>query len=164
MYMRFSARISFTKLSGLVLGFLAVLGVMMPPVEAQTAPYVLPYTMSTYAGSHAIYTVGAACGTNTALDIAGAGCIASLFSVGADPHDVRVDPLGNVYFISNISQAVLYKINAKTGIVTVAAGSYTKHLPCTSSRDAYGDGCPATDGAANYQASGSAAYYTSDIP
>lgn len=161
--MRFAAQSSFAKLSGLVLGCIAAIGAITPSAQAQTAPYVLPYTMSTYAGAHAIYTVGAACGTNTTLDIAGAGCLASLFSVGADAHDVRVDALGNVYFVSNISQAVLYKINAKTGIVTVAAGSYTKHAVCSSTTDSYGDGCPATDGAANF-ASSSTPYYTSNIP
>ena len=38
------------------------MGYLLSPAFAQTAPYVLPYTMSTLAGPHAAYVAGAACG------------------------------------------------------------------------------------------------------
>jgi len=169
MYMRSASKSSFLKFSGLALGFLAAVAGVVSPAHAQTAvPYALPYTMTTFAGPHAVYTAGAACGANTSLDIAGDGCIASLFSVGADPHDIRVDALGNVYFINNISGGLINKINARTGIVTVLAGSATKVKVCTAAYDAYGDGCVANDGVANTTPSSvvgtTSYYYTSNLP
>jgi len=166
--MRLAAYKSFSKFSGLVLGFLAVVGAIMTPAHAQTAPYVLPYQMTTFAGPHAAYTTGTACGANTALDVTGVGCVASLFSVGADPHDIRVDAFGNVYFINNVSGGVINKINAKTGIVTVWAGTATKVKVCANAYDGYGDGCTANDGAANTTVSSvvgtTSYYYTSNLP
>ncbi|MDR3736883.1 MAG: Ig-like domain repeat protein, partial [Acidobacteriaceae bacterium] len=166
--MRFAAYKLFAKFSTLVLGVLAIAGAFIPSAHAQTAPYVLPYTMTTYAGPHASYTAGAACGSGVSLDIIGTGCIASLFNVGPDPHDIRVDALGNIYFMNNNGASVITKINAKNGITSVLAGSASALKVCANASDAYGDGCPANDGAANTtttSVSGKTSYYyTSGIP
>jgi sugar lactone lactonase YvrE len=122
----------------------------LPSAQAQTAPYVLPYTMSTYAGAHAAYTTGAPCGAFIALDGAGDGCIAPTVSVGTDPHDVRVDGKGNVFYLDNTSSAgVIHKINPFTGLTTIYVGSQVNTKACGTQTTKYGDGCTATDGVAN---------------
>ena len=49
---------------------------------------------------HAQYTPGQACGNGIgiALDVGGDGCAASQISVGVDPHDLRVDGQGNIFW------------------------------------------------------------------
>ena len=117
--------------------------------QGQSAPYVLPYTMSTFAGPHAAYTAGAACGSFIALDAAGDGCLANAVSVGADPHDIRVDGAGNVFWIDNNgSTALIHKISAVSGRETVYVGSLIGKV-CGTNADKTGDNCPATDGGAN---------------
>ena len=134
-----------------------VLAMAAPLLSAQTttAPYVLPYTMSTFAGPHAIYTAGAKCGNYVALDTMGDGCLASQVSVGGDPHDIRVDAKGNVYWLDdNGSNAVIHKIDGSTSQETVYAGSIVSPLPkpCSAASDTQGDNCPANDGMANANA------------
>jgi sugar lactone lactonase YvrE len=144
------------------------------PLLAQTAPYVLPYTMSTFAGPHAAYTIGNKCSNtnvtpNTtesslvALDSIGDGCLASELEIGADPHDIRVDAEGNVYWIDNNgSYAVVHKAFAQTGLVITYIGNVTKTKSCSvGDAKGYGDGCTATDGAAN---TGTLGYTTTDEP
>jgi hypothetical protein len=127
--------------------------------NAQTsAPYLLPYTINTIAGGGTAPAVNAACpgaiGTTgnkgKATDILGDGCLASSSSVvtSIDLHDVGVDPEGNVYFIDNSSPVVVRKIDARSGLVTLLAGS-VKSTVCTSAIDKYGDNCLANDGAGN---------------
>lgn len=125
--------------------------------HAQTAPYILPYTMSTYAGAHAAYTAGDPCGTNVALNSAGDGCLAPFVAVGSDPHDVRVDAQGYVYYIDDtLPGGIVHKINPYTLLETVAAGTTTAKVCSTfitgaPSSATEGDGCtvPASDGVAN---------------
>lgn len=121
-------------------------------VHGQTAPYVLPYTMTTYVGAHAPYTTSAAaCGTGHALDGSGDGCPASLFSVGTDPHDVRVDGLGNLFFLDDTAGTVIHKVNPFTGLTTIYYGSTVNAKACAAGGtvDKTGDNCTATDNAAN---------------
>jgi hypothetical protein len=128
-------------------------------VNAQTPPYLLPYTINTIAGGGTAPTVGAACpgafGTTgkmgKATDVLGNGCLASSSSVvtSIDVHDVGVDPEGNVYFIDNSSPVSIRRIDAHSGIVTVFAGGGPATPLCSAAIDKYGDNCPANDGAGN---------------
>ncbi len=127
-----------------------------------TAPYVLPYTMSTFAGPSAGLSIGQTCGAFVSLDPVGDGCQAPYVSVGPDPHDIRVDAKGNVYWFDNGSKEVIHKIAASNGLETVYAGSAVQSKVCaTGNGDKYGDGCIANDGAAN---SGKATFYTGSLP
>ena len=159
--MRLVGQNSFFNLRGFRLGLLLAASTFLAaPLLGQTAPYVLPYTMSTFAGPHAAYSVGAPC-TNTnvtpnvtdpvlvALDTIGDGCLASQLEIGVDPHDIRVDGKGNVYWLDdNGSYGVIHKIAASTLLETTYVGNVTKTKTC-SVGDKYGDGCAATDGAAS---------------
>jgi DNA-binding beta-propeller fold protein YncE len=133
--------------AALLAAFAAVSG--PAPLQAQQVPFVLPYTMSTFAGAHAPYTAGAACGNYVALDIQGDGCLAPNVSVGTDPHDVRVDPRGNLYYLDNAAAGLIHKININTLQETIFVGSPTQSHACAAAADTFGDGCPANDGAAN---------------
>jgi sugar lactone lactonase YvrE len=129
---------------------------------AQTAPYVLPYAMSTFAGPSAGLSIGQACGAFISLDAVGDGCQAPYVSIGADPHDIRVDGQGNVYWFDNGSKEVIHKIAASNGLETVYAGSAVQTKVCsTGNGDKLGDGCIANDGAAN---SGKTTFYTGSLP
>jgi len=125
---------------------LALSAALATAASAQTAPYLLPYTMSTYAGPHAAYSVGAACGPYIALTTAGDGCLASAASIGADPHDIRVDSQGNVFWIDD-SNTVIHKISPISGRMTVYVGGGKS--PCATANTKQGDNCPANDGAGN---------------
>jgi sugar lactone lactonase YvrE len=158
--MRLVGQNTFFNLRGFRLGalFLGLAG-LASPLLGQTAPYVLPYTMSTFAGPHAAYTIGAPC-TNTnvtptftepaliALDTAGDGCLAGELSIGTDPHDIRVDGQGNVFWDDIGGNSTIHKIAANSLLETAYLGSVPKGKAC-STGDKYGDGCPANDGAAN---------------
>ena len=125
----------------------------LSPALGQTAPYLLPYTASTYAGPHAEYSgSGVACGSLFTLDTAGDGCLASQVSVGIDPHDVRVDNKGNLFYLDNgSSTGVVHRINPFNQLETIEAGTLSTIKSCTAG-DAFGDGCIANDGAANANA------------
>jgi sugar lactone lactonase YvrE len=120
------------------------------------APYMIPYTISTIAGGGTAPTIGEACSgvtgtTPTAEDTLGDGCPAnSAYIVSAlDLHDVGIDPLGNIIFIDNEGSAIIRRIDVRSGIVNVLAGSVASTKVCTNATDAYGDGCPANDGKGN---------------
>jgi sugar lactone lactonase YvrE len=120
--------------------------------QGQTAPYVLPYTMSTYAGGNAQYTVGASCASGgIALDSAGDGCLALNGAINSDPHDVRVDPRGYLYFLDDTatSSAVVHRVNPFTQLMTIFAGNLVGGKACTPNASKYGDGCLANDGVAS---------------
>ena len=121
--------------------------------HGQTAPYVLPYTMSTFAGpslpTTGTFTVGAPCGKLFALDSTGDGCLAQYVSIGSDPHDIRADAKGNVYWIDNSGHPLIHKISAETGLETVLVGSVALTKACATAANKIGDGCVSTDGVAN---------------
>ena len=128
-------------------------------VNAQTpAPYLLPYTINTIAGGGTAPAVGAPCpgangtigNTGKATDTVGDGCLASSSSVvtSIDTHDVGIDPEGNVYFIDNGSPVSLRRIDARSGLITLFAGS-VKTTVCTGAVDKWGDNCLANDGNGN---------------
>jgi sugar lactone lactonase YvrE len=61
-----------------------------------------------------------------------------------------VDAQGNVFFIDNQTNGLVRRIDARSGIVTVYAGTAAAPtIACSGFYDKYGDGCPANDGMAN---------------
>jgi sugar lactone lactonase YvrE len=151
--MRFFGQIFRSSTSAFKLGIAFFpLAICVLPAAAQTAPpYVLPYTLSTYAGAHAAYTVGQACanGIGFALDTEGDGCMASSVTVGIDPHDLRVDGKGNLYWEDNTSSAgIVHKIDPYNQLETVYFGNLVSLKACALG-DKFGNGCTSTDGAAN---------------
>ena len=129
-------------------------------------PYALPYTIQSYSGGGTALTLTApatascAAVSNTALtyDDYGDGCQYTSGSIvlGAGQalgniHDINVDPQGNIYFldINSANHTALRRIDARSGRITMAAGSLTTQTDCTAATDAYGDNCLATDGLAN---------------
>jgi len=135
----------------------AVVGGSCIGAGAQQAPQVLPYTLSTIAGpnsNNTAITVGTKCGNYVFMDGVGDGCPAQYVQVGSDPHDIRVDGKGNIYYWDNSTKMVLHKISAVTGLETIYAGSATQTKVCAGGNgDKYGDGCTANDGVANSAAS-----------
>jgi len=126
--MRFFGHKSSTNAAAFRLGlFVLLVAAACSSVYGQTAPYVLPFTMSTYAGANAQYTAGATCagGTGIALDSAGDGCTALQAAIDGDPHDVRVDARGFVYFIDDNSttSGVIHRINPFTQLMTIYVGN-----------------------------------------
>ena len=120
------------------------------------APYLIPYTISTIAGSGSTITTVVANGvcagsTLTAEDANGDGCLASSPSITttANIHDVGVDPTGGIYFLDIGSNSLVRKIDPHSGIINIFAGNPSGTTVCTSAWDAYGDNCPATDGKGN---------------
>jgi hypothetical protein len=162
--MRLSGLSSSRSTSTAILGCLALaLAAFAPAAQAQSAPYVLPYTMSTYAGGFPTYILGYGCGTaaaattlgvgTVALDTAGDGCFASQVAVGADPHDLRVDGVGNLFYLDDTaSAAVVHKINPFTQLETIYVGNLLGAKICSAPlapSTKFGDGCAANDGVAN---------------
>ena len=130
-------------------------GCAVQHAQAQ-APYLLPYTVQALAGGGAAVAAGSLCAGSTTLtsgDTFGDGCPVTSASVSvggaSDIHDVGVDGQGNVYFIDNGGNTVIRRIDARTGIITVYAGSYGTQTPCAAATTKYGDGCAANDGKAN---------------
>lgn len=123
------------------------------------APYLLPYTINTIAGGGTAPAKNAPCkgalgttgNSGTSYDTLGDVCLATGGSVvlSSDVHDVGVDGKGNVFFVDNESSALIRRLDARSGLVSVAAGNAASTKICTSAVDKYGDGCPATDGLAN---------------
>jgi DNA-binding beta-propeller fold protein YncE len=161
--MRFVSHKVSIKLPAFIFVLLLFAG-SLSPASGQTAPYILPYTMSTYAGPVLSTTIGEQCGNYVtlgavissanyvSLDTLGDGCQALNVSIGSDPHDIRVDPKGNVYYIDNASKGLVHKIFGSTGLEIAYAGSLTGKV-CSSGDKFGGDGCLATDGAASTSAS-----------
>ena len=126
-------------------------------MSAQTpAPYLLPYTINTIAGGGTAPKAGDSCPgpngtTATALDAFGDGCLASSSSVvtNTDIHDVGVDPQGNVYFLDLGTYTILRKIDARSGVINVLAGSFPATTVCSATIDQYGDGTRGNDSKAS---------------
>ena len=133
---------------------MAMAGLVAPQLLAQGAPVVLPYTITTIGGGTATVC------TTTGVDKMGDGCPATQASFGAtspiasggDTRGIGVDSLGNI-IIADTGASMVRKINPKTGLVTVVAGSLSSAAACTlgggTPVDKYGDGCVASDGVAN---------------
>lgn len=142
----------FPALSAFQLGLLVLLFTgAFTSVFGQTAPYVIPYTVTTYVGPNAAYSgPGKACGSYFTLDTAGDGCLAANASVGTDPHDLRIGAFGDLFFLDNASSTgVVHRVSPFSQRMTIAAGNLVGYKACAAALDAYGDGCPASDGAGN---------------
>ncbi|SNT34940.1 Polygalacturonase [Granulicella rosea] len=96
--------------------------------SAPAAPQLLPYFMSTVAG-----TVGTA-------SYGGDGAQATAASLNL-PKGVSVDASGNLY-IADSTNLVVRKVTAATGVITTVAGGGS--ATCSGATDSYGDGCAAT--------------------
>ena len=143
----------------------ALAGPGMPRLMAQAAPLVLPYTMTSIGGGATVCvksgSVQVVSCSATVHDNIGNGCLANQASYGAtscittggDTRGIGVDSQGNV-IIADSTANMVRKINQKTGLVTVVAGSLSTASACTvpglgTPVDKYGDGCIASDGIAN---------------
>jgi Fe-S cluster biogenesis protein NfuA len=173
-------RSPFQSLLGLAGVALALTAGLSTSSAGAQAPYLLPYTIQSFAGGGTAVTVPAptqavprpsvACagapGFN-AYDNFGDGCpiYSSSVVVGnsADVHDVAVDQQGNVFFIDNGSNGVVRRVDARSGVVTIYAGSFAStQKVCAGTIDKYGDTCQASDGFANaapYTGTGSTPVY-----
>ena len=153
--MKVAAKFVSTSLKFALGAWCAAAGSAAAHAQAQT-PYLLPYTVQVLAGGGTATTAGALCAGSTTLtsgDAFGDGCPVSSASVSAggtsDIHDVGVDGQGNVYFIDNASNTVIRRIDARTGIISVYAGSYVLQSFCAAGTTKYGDSCVSSDGKAN---------------
>ena len=113
----------------------------------QTAPVVMPYTISTVAGPGAATTAATACFAGSSLNATDAfadGCPATQAIFSSDFRGgVTTDPLGNVY-VADTTNNLVRKIDPRSGLITVFAGGGKS---CTAAQGAIsksGDGCLAT--------------------
>ena len=110
--------------------------------SAQQAPIALPNTITSLAGGATGVASGAACVTDaslTATDALGDGCPGASAVFSSDLRGgVAVDPFGNVW-VADSSNSAIRKIDARSGIITLAAG---KGTVCSGKTDSNGDGCP----------------------
>lgn len=113
---------------------------------AQTAPFALPNTISTFAGGGAATTAGAPCAAGspyTATDAFGDGCPATMAIFGSDGRGgLVVDGVGNV-FVSDVNNELIRWISSRSGIVNSLAGAGKACGTTSGQQDKFGDGCPA---------------------
>jgi pectin methylesterase-like acyl-CoA thioesterase len=135
-----------------MLAFIAAVCLLGPSSFAQ-APVPLPNTITTVAGGAStsggaitggvLPAKGAACSTGSpyvATDAFGDGCPGINTAMSGDFRGgLQVDGQGNV-FIMDTTNAIVRKIDARSGLVTAVTG--TAITGCTTNSDAYGDGCP----------------------
>lgn len=114
--------------------------------SAQTAPQLLPYQLSLVAGGGSAVTAGATCPSGkVATDAYGDGCLATEVLLDA-PRYVTADSKGNV-FISDSGNALIRRIDATTGVITLiaggASGNSASGTACgnLTSSDFQGDSC-----------------------
>lgn len=121
------------------------------PVNAQTAPQLLPYTVKLIAGGGTTAIAsGATCPVSgyTSTDAYGDGCLATEIELTAPRYAIS-DTKGNIFF-SDYVNGLVRRIDASSGIVTVVAGGATSSpasgVACGTnvSTDAKGDGCLGT--------------------
>lgn len=153
---------SFVRSSFAVLASAALFAGLTTNLAAQTAPQLLPYTVSVVAGGGPAFTftAGGACPTAgfTATDTFGDGCpatditLATTGSTSTNPTGPRfaiADSTGAIFF-SDATNGIIRRIDPGTGVVARIAGGVTTS-PTTGtacgtavSLDARGDGCLST--------------------
>ena len=127
-----------------------VLAAAAATAGAQAAPQLLPYNVSLVAGGAASNpAAGSVCASGkTSLDAFGDGCLATEVVLNA-PAYVTSDSSGNVFF-SDTLNALVRRVDAATGIITVVAGGAAANpasgttCGAFTSTDILGDGCLAT--------------------
>ncbi len=140
----------------LSLAFVLCVSVLGPGNKAfgQTPPQLLPYVVTLLAGGAASSpAVGATCPQSgfKSTDKFGDGCLATEVALSA-PRFVVADKLGNIFF-SDSANAIVRRIDAATGIITLVAGGATSNpvagAACPSGSGTAttgdGDGCLGTD-------------------
>jgi sugar lactone lactonase YvrE len=110
------------------------------PCAAQSGPQLLPYLINPVAGG------GPVC--SGAADTVGDGCTALNITLSTNLLGIAIDGQNNLY-IEDTTNDLLRRVDGRTGLVTVAAGSLVSQVVCAAALDKYGDGCTATDGLAN---------------
>lgn len=156
---------SFSRLSRLSAGVLLFAAALVFSAEsalAQTAPQLLPYTVSVVAGGGpaTTFTAGGACPTTgyTSTDTIGDGCPATDItlttgtSTSSSPNGPRyaiADSSGAIFF-SDANNSVIRRIDPATGVVNIIAGGVSaspsagKACGANLSLDSRGDGCLST--------------------
>ena len=138
----------------LVLGATTLLFPLLQAHAQTPTPYLLPYTINTIIGQGVAPSLTQVPCPKT-FDTFGDGCLASQAFTTGDIHDTNIDGQGNIFFIDNSSGSVIRRIDARTGIVSAIAGTFTttskicKAPPTGTAYDKWGDGCPANDGLSN---------------
>ena len=117
--------------SSLLLLIAAASTLLLPAYDrtsAQAAPQLLPYTVTAIAGGAISNPAkGTTCPISglTSLDAFGDGCLATEVKLSA-PRFVTEDKLGNVFF-SDSGNALVRRIDAATGVISVVAGGATSN-------------------------------------
>ena len=118
--------------------------------NAQTAPQLLPYIITTVAGGGTTAIAAkATCPVSgfTSTDAFGDGCLATEVKLNA-PRFVATDKNGVVFF-SDSGNALIRRIDPTTGIITAVAGGAASSpgsgtvCGTGTSTNTFGDGCPA---------------------
>ena len=150
--MSITSRFPLASRSGLLHRVAVVFSIgLASAAQAQTAPQLLPYTITTVAGGGAVAIAnGATCPSSglTSTDAYGDGCLATEVKLTA-PRFVTTDKTGTVFF-SDSGNALVRRIDPVTGVITAVAGgassSPASGTACGAnlSTDSDGDGCLAT--------------------
>ncbi len=138
--------VGFRRFSLLAVG-ITLASLISANAVGQTAPVVMPYTISTVAGPGAATTAGTACFAGSSLNAADAfadGCPATQAIFSSDFRGgVTTDPLGNVY-VADTTNSLIRKIDPRSGLITVFAGGGKSCTAAQGAMSKAGDGCLAT--------------------
>ena len=138
--------VGFRRFSVLAVG-ITLASLISANAVGQTAPVVMPYTISTVAGPGAATTAGTACFAGSSLNAADAfadGCPATQAIFSSDFRGgVTTDPLGNVY-VADTTNNLIRKIDPRSGLITVFAGGGKSCTAAQGAMSKAGDGCLAT--------------------
>jgi len=164
-----------TRMAKVLTTIFAVLSLATAASLQAQAPYVIPYTIQKLTGGGKALTLTAPATapclgtsvTSLTYDNYGDGCQSTSTSIVigagqalANVQDVGIDTQGNFYFLdlNSSSKTSVRRIDARSGVITVVAGTLSTQSICGATGapasygtpvSAYGDGCVASDGLAN---------------